>query len=68
MIKSEEARDYQKWRELMREVSAEEEGVSPGIYEILPKHFSNLLRVISLFRFTPLEIMPRCSAAGLHFK
>jgi hypothetical protein len=27
--------------------SLEEKGGSPGIYEILSKHFSNLLRVIS---------------------
>jgi hypothetical protein len=36
-------------RDLMMEKLAEtkDKGVSPGIYEILPKHFSNLSRVIS---------------------
>jgi hypothetical protein len=33
--------------------------VGPGIYEILPKHASNFLKVTFSFRFTLLEIMPR---------
>jgi hypothetical protein len=32
--------------------------ISAGIYEVLPKHFSYLWRVISSFRFTPSEITP----------
>jgi hypothetical protein len=34
-------------RDLMMEKLEGKKGVSPGIYEILPKRFSNLLRVIS---------------------
>jgi hypothetical protein len=38
--------------------------VIAGIYEILAKHFSNLLKVIPSFRFTPLEIILHMSRAS----